>query len=317
MNKLERAASIVVTQCLKIKRTESVLVISDEPQRDIGHLLWTAALKATDNASLVEIKFSRSRVAEPPDAVAQFMSLVDVLIIATSRSLSHTPARRKACKKGTRVVTMPGITQDTLRRAIDIDYRDTARRSRKIADILTIGRNVHLTSPAGTDVFFSIDGKKGHSDTGLVHEPGAFSNLPAGEASVGPVAGKTNGKIVFERGMADLAKKDDFITFDVRDGYVARIKGNDGGVQLRRLLKYFGRPARNIAELGVGTNPKAKIVGLTLEDEKVLGTVHVAIGNNRSFGGTVDVPIHLDGIILKPTLTIDGKVIIDNGQVMV
>ena len=104
MNKLERAASIVVTQCLKIKRTESVLVISDEPQRDIGHLLWTAALKATDNASLVEIKFSRSRVAEPPDAVAQFMSLVDVLIIATSRSLSHTPARRKACKKGTRVV---------------------------------------------------------------------------------------------------------------------------------------------------------------------------------------------------------------------
>jgi len=317
MNKLERAASLVVRQCLKIKRTESVLVITDEPLNDIGRLLWSSALKVTTDATLVVLKFPRTRVAEPPNAVARMMGMVDVLIIATSRSLSHINARRKACRKGTRVVTMPGITQDTMRRAIDIDYRDTARRSRKLADILTIGKNVHLTSPLGTDVTFSIEGKRGHSDTGLVHEPGNFSNLPAGEASVGPVPGKTNGQIVIERGMANFTKQDDLITFDVKDGYVARIRGNDGGLQLRRMLKYFGRPARNIAELGIGTNPKAKIVGCTLEDEKTLGTVHVAIGNNRSFGGTCDVPIHLDGILLRPTLTIDGKLIIKNGQLEV
>lgn len=317
MNKLEHAASLVITQCLKIKRGESVVVMSDEPLMGIGQLLWNAALRATDDAVLVEIKFPRLRTVEPTATIAGMMASADVLILATSRSLSHTNARRKACRGKTRVVSMPGISADTLRRAIDIDYRETARRSKKLAEILGIGRNVHLTAPSGTDVTFAIDGRRGYADTGLVHEPGAFSNLPAGEASVGPVAGKSHGRIVFEHGLANLARPDDMITFDVHNGYVTRIKGVDGGMKLRKLLKYYGQEARTIAELGIGTNPAAQITGCTLEDEKTLGTVHVAIGNNRSFGGSCDVPIHLDGIVLRPTLTIDGKGIIDNGGLTV
>jgi len=317
MNKLEKAAHIIVHTCLKIKKSEAVLVVTDEQLYDIGHLLWHTASKVTTNAALLEIKWSRKKDAEPPSTVCGAMLLADVLLLATSRSLSHTQARRKACRRGARVVTMPDITADTMRRAVDIDYRENARRSRILADILTIGQEAHLTTPAGTNAYFPIAGKKGYADTGLVHEPGSFSNLPAGESCVGPSEGKSHGRVVIERGMANFATRDDSIIFDVKDGHVQRIKGGDGAEQLRRLLSKFGPKARNIAELGIGTNPKARIVGCTLEDEKTRGTAHVAVGNSISFGGKVDVPVHLDGILLQPTLTVDSKVIIDNGQLIV
>jgi leucyl aminopeptidase (aminopeptidase T) len=68
-----------------------------------------------------------------------------------------------------------------------------------------------------------------------------------------------------------------------------------------------------VAELGVGTNDRAILTGQILEDEKILGTVHVAFGNNASMGGTVEVPFHVDGILLEPTLELDGTIILDRG----
>ena len=103
----------------------------------------------------------------------------------------------------------------------------------------------------------------------------------------------------------------------VKNGYVSRITGGDEADTVRSLLRQFGRPGRNIAEVGVGTNPHAKFTGCTLEDEKVLGNVHVALGNNISFGGKISVRCHYDAVLLKPTLVIDGKTIVENGELQV
>ncbi len=57
-----------------------------------------------------------------------------------------------------------------------------------------------------------------------------------------------------------------------------------------------------LAELGIGTNDRARVTGVILEDEKIYGTVHIALGSNDTFGGTVAAGIHVDGIITRPRL---------------
>ncbi|MFZ8830027.1 MAG: aminopeptidase, partial [Candidatus Aenigmatarchaeota archaeon] len=86
--------------------------------------------------------------------------------------------------------------------------------------------------------------------------------------------------------------------------------------KLEKIFRELGEKARQIAEFGIGTNPKAKIIGNILEDEKVFGTCHFALGNNVNFGGNNDVSFHLDGIIEKPTIIVDGKEIMRNGVLL-
>ena len=90
-----------------------------------------------------------------------------------------------------------------------------------------------------------------------------------------------------------------------------------GSVTLRKMIAPYREAGRNIAELGIGTNEKAIVTGVVLEDEKAMGTVHVALGDNASMGGTVHAPIHLDGVVLKPTLMVDETVILEAGKLMI
>ncbi|MGE5585131.1 MAG: aminopeptidase [Bacillota bacterium] len=296
---------------------ESVLVVTDEKLREIGYALWDQARSLGAEAMLVEIIPRARNGEEPPAPIAVIMKAVDVVLAPTSRSLSHTAARREACAAGARVATLPGITPEAMVRTLSADYSRIAEVSRKVAGILTSGRTARVTSPSGTDITMSIEGREGHPDTGIYRLPGDFGNLPAGEAYIAPVEGSASGVIVVDGAMAGPGVLEDHIIMRVEDGYATEISGGRAARALEDAVARLGRPARNIAELGVGTNDRAVITGKVLEDEKVLGTVHIAIGNNVSFGGTVDVPSHLDGIILKPTLVVDGVAVIENGVLRV
>ncbi|MFC1890701.1 aminopeptidase, partial [Thermodesulfobacteriota bacterium] len=100
----------------------------------------------------------------------------------------------------------------------------------------------------------------------------------------------------------------------VEDGFAREIRGGPEADRLVGMLDRHGEAARNIAELGVGTNDQAVITGQVLEDEKVMGTIHIALGNNITMGGTCDVSLHLDGVVRSPTLSVDGRVILDEGR---
>ena len=151
------------------------------------------------------------------------------------------------------------------------------------------------------------------ADTGLLHEKGAFGNLPAGEACLAPIEGKTSGDAIIDGVMAGVGVVETPIKMVVENGYVTEINGGAEAKALSELLRGKGEEVKNIAELGIGTNEKAIPCGRPLEDEKVMGTVHVAIGDNISFGGNVKAPLHLDGIMKNPTLVIDGKTVIKDG----
>ena len=303
---LKRAARRVVKNYAAVKQGEKVLIIVDEPLRTIGYLLWQEARKIRAEVLLVEIT-----PEEPSPALIPLMKYMDVILVTTSKPLPHIGEASQA-----RIISCAGITPDIMRRSVNINHRKIVERSRKLADIFTIARTANLTTPAGTDLVIPLANSRGLADTGIAHHPGDLSNLPAGEACVAPVEGKTQGVMVVDGSVGDIGLVKTPIKMIVKDGFATRIIGGEEAQIIRRLIRPFGRPARNIAELGIGTNHKAKLCGNILEDKKVLGTVHIAIGDNSLLGGKISVPVHLDCVLLKPTLIVDGRKILERGRLV-
>jgi len=151
----------------------------------------------------------------------------------------------------------------------------------------------------------------------MLTAPGSFGNLPAGEVYLAPVEGSADG--VMKIAFAPTRKLDSPLTVTVTGGEVVAVAGDDPHRDW--LEKKFTESAknRNIAELGIGTNDRATRPDNVLEAEKILGTVHIAFGDNTGFGGTVSTPFHEDYVLYKPTLTgirADGSrfLLLDNGK---
>ncbi len=314
---MKEAATIVVRDCLGVKESEEVLIVVDEKSRNIGEALFDAAKGLGAEAVLMTMIEREVHGSEPPRAVAEAMKSADVVIAPTSKSLTHTKARIEATGRGVRIASMPTITEDIMRRTMSADYSKIKERSQKFAELLSEGRQARLITPAGTELTFSLEGRKALADTGILHSKGDFGNLPAGEACIAPVEGKTSGVAIVDVTMAGVGVLKTPIKLVIKDGYVTEISGGPEAEVLSSLLEEKGKEAKNIAELGIGTNEKAVPSGSPLEDEKVMGTVHIGLGNNIVFGGKVDAPIHLDGIMRSPTLIIDDRTVIKDGQFLI
>jgi len=306
------SARTALRDCLDLKSGEKFLVIVDEPQMEIGNAFFQVGKEMGAEALLIEMLPRKFNGEEPPDPVAKAWLECDVFVAPASKSLTHTRARENAVKAGARGATLPGVTVDMMKRCIPVDYKKIEERCNKIVEIMTRGKNVHITTELGTDLRFSLEGRNGHPDTGIYATPGTFGNLPAGEAYIAPMEGTAEGVFVVDGAMIGVMKEP--IALKVEKGYVTDITGGREAEILGAMLDEVGHDARNIAEFGVGLNEKAIFTGNVLEDEKIDNTIHIAIGNNAHFGGVVDVPFHTDGIIKRPTVEIDGKIILKDGK---
>lgn len=314
MNDLEQAAFVALSVCLGLKPSETLLVLADPPLHELASTIARVGRTLAKEVIFLEYGQRQQNGEEPPEPVPTLMQKVDAVLAATSRSITHTKARRDATAAGARVATMPGITEDMLVRTMTADYEAIAEKTRYLADRLTRARLARVVTPAGTDVTLPISGIRAIASTGLIREPGQWGNLPSGEAYLMPEEGKTQGVIVVDGSLAGIGLLREPVRITVDKGQVVDVEGGDQAREFASQLQAVGPRARNVAELGVGTNPKARVTGAILEDEKVLGTVHIAFGNNVSMGGTVDVPFHVDGILLAPTLWLDGELLLENGE---
>jgi len=303
MKELMRGARTAV-KCVGIRPGESVLVLTDtDMPRVLSRALEIAAKEKKARAVLEIMKPLKVNGEEPPKAVAKLIGAHEIAFLLTSKSLSHTSARRRASKKGVRIASMPGITRFSFTEGgLTANYEKVKELTGKMYRKIRSAKRIHVTAPNGTDVVMSVARRKWIKDDGNLKRKGSFNNLPAGEVCTAPREGSAEGIVVFD----NVKKRAKLI---VEKGRAVKIIGYP---KLKRVVNKIGEEARNIAEIGIGTNPKAKIIGNVLEDEKVFGTVHMAIGNSKSLGGKVDVPLHIDGIIKKPTLVVDGKTLIKN-----
>ncbi len=230
----------------------------------------------------------------------------DVVVAFPYFSTTHTFYRKVLTDTfGARYASMPLFDPAMFKGPMDVEWDYVAKLSSDIAELLTEGEWVHVVSPSGTDIEFSISSRRAIGDTGLFHNPGEFGNLPAGEAFIAPEEKEAYGKLVIE--YAPDRKLERPLTFKFREGAVEFIEGfEDYRYDIEDVFKRMPE-ARYIAEFGVGTNPKAKRADNILEAEKILGTIHIAIGDNHTFGGTNRVSFHTDYVVFQPTVVIGGK----------
>ena len=318
LTKLDSASAIAIRDCMGEKKKEKILVITDELKREIGISLHENAVRLGYESLLVEMKSGKINGEEPPTEIAELMQKFNVVFCPTAKSLTHTDARRAASAKGVRIATFPGITNEVMIRGMNADYKAISKRTVELANLLETGKQIHVTAPAGTDISFSIEGRKSYASKGLFHAKGESGNLPTGETFLAPVEGSSNGVFVVDGSMAGLGLiKNANIKIEVENGYATKISGGTLANKLKAMLEKVEKDARNIAEFGIGTNDSAKLSGVLLEDEKVMGTIHIALGNNVSMGGSVNVPIHLDGVVTKPTVWMDSKMLMKDGKLLV
>jgi leucyl aminopeptidase (aminopeptidase T) len=316
MSDLERAVHAVIHDCMAVKEGERILVVCNPATLGLAERLRGEAGRAGGDGVLAMMAERATHGTEPADPVAAAMAASDVVLAPTVQSLSHTAGRRAANEAGARIASLPGVTEELLARVMSADMGGLRRRGKALAEILTAGSEAHITCPNGSDLRLGIEGRDGIPDAGDLQEPGAFGNLPCGEGFISPVEGTAEGTLVADGTIGSLGLPAEPVVLEVSEGHLRSARGPEGE-RLLEMLTGAGEGGTNVAELGIGTNERAIVTGNLLEDEKILGTCHVAFGASAGIGGTVQVPIHEDCVVMKPDISVDGQPILRAGELLV
>lgn len=312
--KIIPGAQKILLQCMGIKPEEKALIVCDEKTVEIAQAFMEAGIRSGLNLSLLEAISQEKGVVDP--FVAEAMRKADAELLITSMSYSHTLARSAATKAGARVATMPMLTAEIAENYLDADYEEISRRSHALENLLNHASTARVTTKAGTDITLGFRGRVAMADTGILNTKSAFGNLPAGEGLIAPLEDQADGVFVMQPGdcIAYVGRVQDTVTITVKQGRITDIAGGVSAAAFRAFLQDKDEESNGIAELGIGTNPVAKLIGHPLLDEKVMGTIHIAFGNSAYFGGTRVSNIHVDCIVRDATVYLDDQCVLKDGE---
>ena len=314
---LEVVASRVVVEYLAIAPGEHFAIVVDtRTDPAIAPALARAAALHGADPTIVTISPRQRSGAEPPPPAVAAMAAADVVLCAATTSLYHTAAKAAAQRAGARgVFNAPSRISAWTHGAMTADFFAIRRQAERLADLFRATSEVRVTSAAGTDLTARIEGREPVAWlTGICRLPGEASAYPGGEVSLPPLEGTANGVIVWEAVASDLGALAEPVRITVRDGRAVQVEGGAEAARLRRILDEVV-DADNIGEIGIGLNPAARISDEITESKKALGTVHIALGDSANeYGGLVECEVHLDGLVLQPTVAFDGTAIIVDGR---
>ncbi|MGQ9472967.1 MAG: aminopeptidase [Candidatus Caldatribacteriaceae bacterium] len=314
---LMKGAMIAVRDCMGVKEEEEVLVITDTGKVKLAESFFLALHALGVDGTLLVMTPRSHHAEEPPREVQAALSSCDVALIITTMSLTHTHARMEATARGVRIASMPGLTEDMLTvGAMTANYAEVSEMSWKLTRMMEQTKLVEITTEKGTNLKMSLEGRKPGipPDDGLYREKGRWGNLPAGEVYIAPVEESVEGIVVIDGSMSPIGLLTEPIRLVIEKGQVTKIEGGKEARMLSEFLESLDDPnAYKVGELGIGTNHKARVTGNILEDEKAFRTVHIALGMNVDMGGMVESKTHNDGIIWNPTVSFDGKIVMEKG----
>lgn len=319
-NPMAGGARKLVEVCAGVQAGESVLVVTDPEKLAIAEALSSAATTAGAEVTVAVMATRQQDGHEPPRPVAAAMRAADVIFTPVAISITHTSAIRDACAAGARAVVMTGFTERMMQGGgLDADFRALKPICEDVAGYFERGSQVHVTTPAGTDVTLSIAGRTGIAKTCIV-APGEFSPVPDIEATVSPVEGSARGVIVADASIPYLGigVLREPVRFTVEDGLITSVEGGQVADTLRTAWAEMDDPnVYNVAELGIGLNPACRLTGDMLEDEGCWGTVHFGTGTSITLGGHVKAACHYDLLMHKTTIVVDGETILKDGELLV
>ena len=315
---MSKGAKTLVEVCAGVKPHENVLIVTDFMMMTIAESLATAAYRAGAEVSIGTILPRSGHGQEPPPPISAAMNKAEVIFTPVTYSITHTRAVKEACEAGSRIIAMTDFKEHMLiRGGLEADFNETKMICQKFARAFERGSEAVLTSTGGTRLTMSKKDRPGNALFCIV-EPGQMSPAPNVEANFSPVEGTAEGVIVADASIPyiDIGVLTEPVTATVEKGMITDIQGGHQAkiladdLQSRNDLNVY-----NVAELGVGLNPKCILQGIMLEDEGVYGSVHIGIGTNITLGGNVKAAIHYDLLMWEATIEMDGTVLLEKGQV--
>jgi len=308
----------VLSTNLALKRGESLTIVTDtEAPRSITAAFASAASFLGVTPVVITMLPASVGGVEPPKAVASAMLGSETMVFQTSAGMIHTEAARNAAKNGTRFLDMWGLTEQMMvSGGPTADYAEVGRVTSAVYDAMLGGSEIHIVTAKGTDFRLSMKDRPLFCFNGLAHEPGSFSAMPEGEVTVCPKEWDAEGvlvdPVVLER--RDIAFPKQPMKVFVEKGRICSIEGGREAKAVTEMLNEHGETSRNIAEFAIGTNRWCPLAVTLRDSKKSYGSFHIGMGDNKSFGGTVLSPFHMDMIFEDPTISVDDRVIVENGE---
>ena len=315
---MTRGAEVVIGTCLNVQARENVVVVADMPNHDAGMALAGAARRRGAEVSLILIEPRKAHAEDPPPPVVEALCQADAAVLATIFSLSNAEARRMANRASTRIISLPGCRRETLcSGAIFADFAATQPLIRRLGEVLSNAHTLHVSTATGTDLTVHLCGRKSVDQTAMAHDPGTWAPCPNLETAVGPDEDGVDGTLVVDGVLIPGGVPERPVTVSIREGRMQTIEGGKEADALRALLHGFNSGAMcQVVEIGIGLNRQARIGrGLMAEDESQFGTLHLGFGEGRTFGVPVSAPSHVDLVIRRPAVTVDGRVILKDEQI--
>lgn len=317
-----KVVKTIIEQIVKPEKGKKILFITDTVKKNLAFPIFNYCLDKGFPSDLIIMSPTENDGQEPSMAVSQACQNADIILALTKWSITHTKPIQEAKIKGAKVVTFPAATQDILERCVLVNYQKIEKLTKKLANLISDKKEIKITSVAGTNLVISTKDFVARAQYGLARK-GFHMNLPDGETSIG--VENANGVLIVDGSMPPDQKSKwgkiglikNPIKLTVQNCFVTEIRGGREAGILKSILEFYGSNSKKIAEFGIGANPKARISGNVTEDEKVLGTIHIALGNDTGLGGNNYAPTHLDGVVTKPTVTIEGRAILKDGKMLV
>jgi 2,5-dihydroxypyridine 5,6-dioxygenase len=317
---MSKGAEKVVNTCVKVKKDEEVVIVTEESKLSIAEAIATEVYRVGAIPILTIMEPRKQDSEEPPAAVAAAMKSSDAFISVVGKSITHTNAVKNAVLNGSRGVVLTQFSEEMMvHGGIECDFAKAKVECKAVAEALANAEKIVLTTENGTNLTYSAKGRRGNALYCMV-EKGQFSTVPTVEANVSPLENTANGVIVADASIPyiGIGVLDEPVRLVVKDGFIVSIEGGKQAAMLKNDLSAKNDPnVYNIAEMGVGLNPQCHFVGFMLEDEGVYGSSHIGIGTSITLGGTVKAACHYDLIMKNATIVVDGKTILQKGKVLI
>lgn len=315
---LAKAARKLVNEVAVVSPGENVLILTDPlVSANISEAIASAAIMAGGIPSILIMVPSDYPGAPLPAPVERAVRGAEVVLMATVQSVAHAEIFSVE-KDHRRLISLPGIVEGSfINGGGTVDLQELKTITERVAAALKGKREFVLKSDKGTDAKFLSRGKSFacHAQAPM---PTGFAMFPDGEAIVALDEKTLEGRIVldvFQTGVGPLREP---IVFEIKKGRVVRMSGGIEAQQLQELVEKYGdENSYYFGEFALGTNPKALFLGSAGEDKKRIGTIHMSLGDDEGIGGALKSKLHLDGVMGRPTLVVDGETFIQDGKLLI
>jgi leucyl aminopeptidase (aminopeptidase T) len=324
---LIKAAQTLVKDVLQVKKGEEVLIYADSAADEaVTHATAGAVLSAGGTPAIILFQTKKNPAEEPPATVAAALMAADVVVEFSVQYLLYTKAQLEALEKRNRVfICLTGCDTEAMVRTIGmIDYMKVIELGNKLAEMTTNAKEIRITSPSGTDFTGKIGGRE-WGNYGTTADKFNFLML-GGQTGGTCVEESMNGVLAIDGNLwpPDEVRQDidEPVKLKIDKGVIKDISGGtSAGIFKKWMESLKDQNMYRIAHICYGYNPGARITGNIAEVERVWGCVQYGWGTQGpllrpDLGGKVGwrAESHCDGIILNPSVYLDGQPVEENGK---